>query len=76
MTTDRQPFFKLWTIVAFAVLAVWFAARAVIGLGMQVWSLGFGWARGKISAARFRRPPCYSGHCSAGPLGDGRYRQR
>lgn len=55
MTADRTSnFFTTSTMitiaVAFVVLAVSFAARAVIGLGMQIWSADLGWSRSQISA--------------------------
>src|SRR5262245_60838380 len=55
MTIDRQPTsFTASNIamiaIAFVVLAVSFAGRAVIGLGMQLWSTDFGWSRSEISA--------------------------
>jgi len=37
--------------IAFLVLAVSFASRAVLGLGMQEWSATFGWSRGEMSVA-------------------------
>jgi len=38
--------------IAFLVLAVSFASRAVLGLGMQEWSAAFGWSHGEMSASK------------------------
>jgi hypothetical protein len=35
--------------ISFLVLAVSFAARAILGLGMQEWASDFGWSRSEIS---------------------------
>ena len=44
--------FPITTVgISFLVLAVSFACRAVLGLGMQEWNVAFGWTRGEMSSA-------------------------
>jgi MFS family permease len=41
--------FAMTIAISFLVLAVSFAARAILGLGMQEWASDFGWSRIEIS---------------------------
>src|SRR5258708_3097029 len=46
---DFPPAFGMTIAISFLVLAVSFAARAILGLGMQEWASDFGWSRSEIS---------------------------